>query len=589
MSVADAARSRYATLAALALIGLAALAVGFVGDPNVRIQRYARFAVPVLWANLALVAALALRAARAWRLAEVRAELRSGAVAAAAIAVLVAGLALLVPAQMRIQMDEAQIAGTAYGVWAQQAPILPATGIVDAQGIHPYTLSVDKRGALLPVLLSLAQSPGAFVLERGYALNLALGFAALLAFYALLRRWWRPEVALAGVLFLAANPTFAWCMRSIELEMLNLLLLALAGLALVSTLRTRDTRYALLLVWLGPLLAQGRYESAIASVLGLAIAAVVIARAGPRPWERLLLLAAPLAYLPLAWQRAKPFEFGLGQIGSDHAFGLDHFWNHLVGALNFFGRPNALDPLAPLQLALALLAVLLLVPAWRAAARDAPDRLALPAIRAAVLGITAVVFALAWGNLNSPTDVRLGLPLMMAIAAAAAGALDRLRGRKLLPPGGVALVAGVALLASTPAIRSDAGYGDMLAGPGLNHAMAWSRDALPQCRALYVSPYAQYFLTRQRSSLRPADLRERWPMVQAAARAGVVDLVLAVQLGDLKTNRPVAENVLPDGFEARELLSERAGPAVAVRVSALDDPSSRLESRNPACRLPPAR
>lgn len=578
-------RLPWSGIAAVLLGATLAGAVGFLPASERRIGWFVEYGVPVLWITLlaalilgVVVAARALRAAPWRRVAE-------SVFAAGALALALGAVVAPVPARMRILADEYLIAGTGLGIWAAAKPLVPTSGVEVGPMFRSLSQFIDKRGLTVPALGATLHLVRGYRLEHGYWINLAAAWATLVAMFVLVREGTDAGAALAAGLLLLAVPPFDWAVRSQALESVNLFLIVASATIALSLARRPDARLALLLAALGPLLAQARYESSLFALLGFGLAAVALwrARSGVGPWLGLALV--PFGYLPLAWQRAIPFGFEMQTIGADHAFGLDYLAGNGAHAARLLAHPGPLLPAAPLLLVLAVLALALGTPSWRAAMRRRDPRAwTLAALAACAAAVELLVLAFAWGDLEDPATLRLGLPLFAVLAGLAALALHGLRERFRVP---IALpLAGAVLVASLGPIRAEAGYDAMLAGPGMNAAAAIVHDAFPGCRVLFVTEYPGYFTAQRVSAVSPTEAEQQWPQIRSLAQAAGLDGAIAIQIANRAAGLPLPGNRLPEGFATRVLAEEEAGPSVLVRLVAVDRADAPLgATHSGACTL----
>ena len=575
-------------LAAFAASGLAAAALGFLPATERRIALYAEWALPIVLASLLVALACA---AAAWRERAASPPTASGgrdrvvdAGCLLAIAALVAAIAYAVPAQMRIQADEYMIGGVALGIWHGGAPLLPSSGFYSPDGmLVPESVALDKRGLLVPLLVAILHHVRGFDPGTAFVRNLVVGFAALASVFAFVRRCAPASTALLAAALLAAHPVFAWAIRSVSLEPLNLALLAgSATLALAGLARPTPWR-ALSLAWLAPLVAQTRYESIVFSLLALALAFVVLARSPHRRVHVALIAATPLAFLPYAWQRAASFTHGLDAIGATHAFGLDHFARHLPALAELYLLPSAANPLGPaLPLLCAGWAVLALARRPARPVFTEPDARRVAALYAvAVAVVSAIVLAYAWGDLRTEVVLRLGLPLMLLGAVAAAFAVRALAGTVRRAPAIELACAAVAIVFAMPAIASDAGYRRMDLGPALNEALRWQRARHPECRFVFVGAATPYFLLHGEHAVTVGQIDAQWPTLAERVVRNRADAFVLVQVADPRSGAPLPLfGDAPRGLRVEPIHVRDVNPFARLRLSVLTPPT-------PAPAVPP--
>ncbi|HVF35890.1 MAG TPA: hypothetical protein VND91_11265, partial [Candidatus Saccharimonadia bacterium] len=301
-----------------------------------------------------------------------------------------------------------------------------------------------------------------------------------------------------------------------------------AGLVLVIiAFRRREPVWAVLLLVSGPLLAQARYESVLAGAAVTLLGYVRLVELGTPLIGRVVAATAVFGFLPYAWQRAFPFEFGAELLVPGQSFfSAGYFFSNVGAALKVLALPEHLGWAQVLQSALAVVAV-----AAIASGRLNPDKpvrgFPLAVFVAAVAVGFCVILALVWGDLRAPFITRLGLPVAAAIAMLAgllAGKLAGLHGRMPLYA-----MLGASLLAvgsAAFAIR-DHQYDELGLGPGLNASLDWLERERPGCRVLVVTPYSAFFPLHGYSVLMPHQVVALAPDIDRRIAAGEIQEIVA--------------------------------------------------------------
>ena len=586
-------RDLFRVSAWLALGGIVAIACWVVPDPETQLRWLAATGPPIVLLNLAIVLALALRAARSVGGSGI--ESRAGVAShlkpllpALVLALVVAVLALLVQGRMRVLSDEYLIAGVSMGLGLQGLPLAPTAGLFDQHGtLSVVSASFDKRGLLVPVLVAIPHWVFGYRLEHGFAFNLVAGWLALMAMYALLRIRWGRVAALSGALLLAAQPLFAWSVRSISLEPLNLAIVLTMGVIAHRAHTRNDPAQAWLLLWLAPLATQVRYETLLLSVFALPLGIhVLAARSSPSRslWPIALL---PFAYLPFVWERAIPLDFQLDlkSIGADHAFGLDHFLVHAYALARLFTGLNAVNPFGFVMLGASLLglgwAAARLAHAWRT---RSPTRAAHTLLAIAALSLSVSILAFAWSDPYQPATLRLMLPPVAFLCVSITGLIHAVGSRfgRGDPVLGLAALTGFAV--AVPAIRTDILYDRLNLGPALNGAYDFVTTTHRGCRYVYVAENAGYFLVRGESALPSKELTPNWARVGTGVATGLYDGVLLVRPVDLRKRVFIYDAVVPAGYVARELANIALNAGAGFRLEALNSETAPLPaSRRREC------
>lgn len=323
----------------LAAAGPVWLALGFGPSTEDRVRMFNGAGPTVVVVSAAIALALFLVALGA---TTPRLRLsRSGWLAAVVLACAMWIAAALVPAKMRVQADEYLISGTAMRLSVDGVPQFIGSGWIESNGqIHPATSLNDKRGLLVPLSIAATYRLLGHGVDRVFYVNLVYGLFATWLIYAVARRFVAPAIALSAALLLLSHPVFVWTARSGGMEPANLALLLLAAWCALRFADSHAPAAHLALVALGPVLAQARYESVLlgAALVLLGYWQLVRSRAGP--WPRIAAAAIAGGFLPFAWQRAIPFEFGLELIDASAPFSAASLGVHLGHLLVAFSDPR---------------------------------------------------------------------------------------------------------------------------------------------------------------------------------------------------------------------------------------------------------
>ena len=574
-------RAEWSGFALIAAAAVAALVLGFAVSAETRVGWLLAFGSSIVTLNLLLAVALG----GAW-LVHV---LRPGAVsrnaddliALLAIGVALAGMALLVPALMRGQSDESRLLGMAFGLKVLHQPAVVHAGLYAADGTFTGLLAIpDQRGLLFPILLRLSAGSG-FEVARAFGLNLLLAWLTLVGTYVLARRWCSAGTALAAVFLLLASPVFVWSARSLGFEVLNLCLIVWSAVVAVHAAETGDRRATALLVLLGPLLAQARYESALLGAFSILLAfALLRARRQRLGALWLAFAAAPLLLLPTAWVRALPFQYDLSQINASHAWGLDYVLPHLASLAFYLVNPTPYNPIGAFLIVGVALAGIAL---WRLRRDRLPMSVkAALACAGAIAAVTLLIMAFAWGDLSYPSVVRLVLPLTLLLSLAAAGGYAWAR-RSYLGSSALELgLAGALLVASLWSTATDIGYVRAELGPALNAARDWAKAAFPKCRILYVSAEGAFFVEHGWSAIHPATLTERWPAVARVMQEMRYDSLVGVEIFSRTRGVPIGVQA-PADMKRFAIDEGDVNPYVHLSFVALDRADAPLPTARDGC------
>lgn len=582
-------RLRALLLVATSAAALAAFALGFLPETQVRLARLALLG-PALVQMCVALAAFALLAhavrTRVWRAAPAaRAEVLGLALACG---ILVLGLVHVVPQRMRIQEDEALLGATALALARGQPAIAPTAAWVAPDGaMRVLSTQLDQHRLAFPVLLSLMHRALGYAADNGLLLNALLGWGLALCLCLVGRARGSAALGFAWAAAFAFTPLYIASQASAGLEVVNLFFLALSLLVAESAVRSREPALLIcVLAILGPLLAQSRTESVLPALAFYALALYLTWRAPTRLTVAALALA-PLLYLPAAWHLAKPYAVRAELLDEHASFALRYLIDNTKAAFEFLVEPSELDPVAPFPLAIAGagLVALLVAAVKRRVAWSTKD-LPLAVFVLGALAGTAVNLVYVWGNVYIAISARMLLVALLLLAFAMVATLAWAR-RAFAPRVPLELIA--CLLLAVPSL--DAARGDLLGdmqevAPAQHVVRDWARHVVPRCRLLIATSSSTYFMLQGWSTMTAPQAYAQWGEVRRRYAAGEFDAVVGVQLDDLPpwALSPTAP-VLP-GYVSREVFEERPGQMSPLRVVLINSREQPLVPRaDSACVL----
>jgi len=559
---------------AVALAGLIALALGFLPEPQTRVRWWADAGPEIVQAAL-----FALPVLLAWAVRQSRAAGRAGTGLPAAelmcMLLLVLAAALLmrgIEPAFRIQADESLQVGTGFGLHLSGKPLVPSAGHYDAAGVlHADHFGMDKRGLLLPVLLSWMHALLGYSPRHGFLLNALATAAVPVLAYAGLRALSGRAVALAGGLLVLAHPVLLWCGTASGFESLNLACLLAAWAALAHGARATLPALVVAGALFAALAAQARYESVLYAAVAFVLAAHALSVTGSVRW-RIALAAVSIVFVPYAWQRAAAFELSMVELGTGGpAFAPATLFQNLLHAVGLFAARRDFEPIG---LALVALAIVACWPRRAATAVPDPERAAGVRISqglAVGTGLLMVpVLAYAWGDLRDPVTLRLGLPAMALLSLAAAGGLARTLAAIRLPQGLAPAVALVGMVATSGATARPYGGDGQPVATAQNAALAWLRAGAGECRPLILFQFPTAFVVEGVSAVSGRDPVGHWPRYRDWVARGDVGGVWWLEVYDPVSGRPYPNVQPPEGFVRTLLVDRTALPRIAFRVHALD-------------------
>ncbi|MBX3462876.1 MAG: glycosyltransferase family 39 protein [Planctomycetes bacterium] len=476
------------------------------------------YAAPALALLLALAVALA-----AVGVGGALRAVRRGWPALIGAAALVLVVVAVSPPALRVQFDESTLVAVSQGMHHERAALL-ATGAVPYDGgVLRLESTVDKRPPLFPFLVSLVHDLTGARIANAFAVNAVLLGGLLLLAFAALRPRLGTTAALAAPLLLLAVPLTGIVATSAGFDLLAGLLFAAVLLAALRFAAAPDGRRAAVLLALGGLFAQARYESLPALLVVLALVAWrtrgrfvpgrgVAALAVAEAW-----LAAPVVAL---WLHARQPNF-YPEAGGQPLLALGHLGAHVPPFVGHWFAPALANPLPGV---LALAAVPALVLRWGRRQAGFADLL----VGVPVAAVT--LLALAWfhGDVREPTALRLFLPLawlsaLLPLAALPARPADR-RGASWLV---LAAAAGLAAARLTELARGAAW--PRLANAELATAMERAVDAAPvgagSGRTLWLTVAAQHLIVRGHAALSPEAFGRRAAEVRQSVADGRIGAI----------------------------------------------------------------
>ncbi len=355
----------------------------------------------------------------------------------------------LQPGGFKITMDEPVMASASLRMHVHQEVMVTARTHLIQDSFTQLDGYVDKRPYFYPFLVSLVHDLTGYRSENGKWLNLAITPLLLGLLFYLGRIYGPPLGGYLAVSLVATLPLVAMNVNGVGFELLNLVMLMATLLAGVFYLKQPSERRLDLLILLGILLAQTRYESAL-YILAVGVVILIGWARERRIILSLLSCLAPLLCLPIALRQKIIREHeGFWQLSEETttAFGIGFIPDNLIHALRFFfgwsDRPQANSLLLSVVFVLAVIGFAYL------AARRHPSRQ--PAadpdfkIGAMVFGGVAVfnfslLMAYHWGQLDDIMATRIVLPfilLQILVVAAFIRRLGAVRKHSLLCLAGI--------------------------------------------------------------------------------------------------------------------------------------------------------
>ncbi|MFZ5951551.1 MAG: hypothetical protein ACOYXC_12655 [Candidatus Rifleibacteriota bacterium] len=327
-----------------------------------------------------------------------------------------------VPGEFRILADETNLLGTSMSMYDSHECCNPTAVLNYFYGMKRTLESViDMRPAFFPFHLYVFHSLFGYDPANGFRVNILAAFFILAIFYALIE----PEIgklsAFLGILVLFSFPLLILYIRSCGFETVNLLwLMILVFLCRMFLQNPQASKLEMIFLTL-PLLAQTRYESALAvfCVTPVLLYKMPVAEYNCLSWKTVI---APFLFLPVAWLRIVTFSIQAFQVNSiEEAFSLNLVEKNFVQFVKFiFGHQREYGMVSILGF-LAIAGLIKYMIDQFVNSKESEKKS--PAFLLIVSGLAAVHLlarmAYFWGDLTLQYTSRLGLvflPLLSFLA-----------------------------------------------------------------------------------------------------------------------------------------------------------------------------
>ncbi|MBL8729450.1 MAG: glycosyltransferase family 39 protein [Planctomycetes bacterium] len=458
-----------------------------------------------------------------WRQANApgRALLRSWPGALAAV-VLVAVVFTVAPPTLRVQFDETSLASVAQNMHAQRAALM-TTGAVPFDGeLVRLENTVDKRPPLFAFLVGLVHDVRGDRVGNAFVVNAALLGLGLVLVFAAVRARLGLVAGFAAQLLLVSVPLTGLVASSGGFELLATVLFAAVLLAALAFVRQPDGTRAFVLLALGGLFAQARYESlpAFALVVLLVLVAVrrrfvpgrgTIAVAVLQGW-----LLAPILGLAVYARRPDFYPEAAGA----PLLAVRHLAAHAPAFGSHWFDPALANPLPGQVAIVAALAWLLRLARRRATFADA-------LVVAPVAAVTLVALLWFYGDVREPTALRLFLPAAWLSALGPVVLLTPESGRA---PRWLLLVAALVLAGLRLGELARGTTFPRLPNAELAAAIERTVAAVPgtdddRRHTLWVAVTAQHLILRGHAALPPRSFLARLQEVGDYAQRGHIRIV----------------------------------------------------------------
>jgi hypothetical protein len=467
---------------------------------------------------------------------------------------------------LRVLSDEANLVGTSKNLFASKTATFTVSGKNYYDSYWDVDVSIDRRPALFPFLVSLVHALLGYSYQNAFLLNLAFLPVFLLTSYRLAKSLGGETFGLVAALLVAAHPITLLAVRSAGFDFLA----TCFGLLVIKSVydfNQRPQPAQLAILWLNLcLFAEIRYESAlfIPPVVCLLLLFDKIEASTLRPYAFVYALS-PAFLLPRLWQsllRGSIPEQEPGTIALS-------FSNFVANAAEYF-RPllspgDAYPAHATLVIGVGVVGVL----SWLIGARKgdwrSPDRRFAGFVAVWLALQTLISFSYFWGKAQYPSAARLMLGLDTFFSFAAAWALTQMlsRWRPL-----VAVLTAMALLLMHLPIASQHRFLNRLT-QSRESATTWRFfEGLAEKRILIVTDRPNHFTIMSYGAM-SFDAARRDPYLLTAFARHLFYDIYVIQQVELSTNELRPGYELWPNRKLEPVLEFQNDADVLVRVSRL--------------------
>ena len=483
---------------------------------------------------------------------------------------LVALTVLASPPDFRILADETNLLGMSQAFYEERSCHNPTQALNYYHGIKRTISSVvDTRPAVFPFLTAATHSLTGYRPENVFVVNAVAGFLILLLCYLLVQQWFGRFWGICAMLLLASFPLFILYMTSGGFDVVNLLFALLLICLSWAFIRQPQAEKAEILFLTLPLLAQTRYESALAvfCVIPLVLSWL------PRPeyahltWRTPLI---PLLFLPAAWLRVINYSQKAFQVDDiEKAFGLDHLWANIQHALPFFmGNEKAYGMVTPVAAA-ALIGLVWLLADTLYKRRAESTFLAFGVFTAAFFMLHALArFAFFWGDLRLQYTSRLGLIFLPPLVFLAVYALHRLTRNLYLSRNWVLIGAVLLMIHGWPVAGKNLAVRDIFYYRELKTVREFLQHNYPNKKGyILVADLSNLYVPFNYSTVTPAWLTANADEAARSLEKRTWQNLLVLQKINIATNNPVPGSEIPARFTLTTLYESQLNTEKLLRIS----------------------
>jgi hypothetical protein len=491
------------------------------------------------------------------------------------VALVLTGLLYLsVPGEYRILADETNLLGMSLAMYETHECCNPTEAIFYNHGMVNFLETViDMRPAFYSFLVFIAHSIFGYAPSNAFLVNLTACFFILVLLYYFVEKFLDSKMGLAAICLLTAFPLYALYVRSAGFETMNLLWLMLLVFLICMFAQKRDAVTAEVLLLTLPLLAQTRYESALAVVVALPVIFLFLEKQNYQNLTFRTPLIA-LLFLPVAWLRIITFSSKAFQVTElNKAFGFDIFVDNIRRAIPFLFGHDASYGMVPMIAFLCCAGLVkLIIDITSGSFRfNSLKKVLLGSVLVLTLLHAAARFFYFWGNLTLQYTSRLGLvflPVIVALAVYFCGALQK---QFRIRFSWFAVAAILLVVYGLPVAAKNLGVREIHFFREFKSVSQFLFKKYPKAdRVIVLSDLANLYVPFRYSAIYTGNARKNPEMVENLLNGHKFLHVIAVQKIRRDNGEVATQSVLPDNYQLHTLFEAELSAKEFVRISSVE-------------------
>ncbi len=487
------------------------------------------------------------------------------------------------PPDYRILADETNLLGMAQAFYEERSCHNPTQALNFYHGIKRTISSVvDMRPAFYPFLTAAAHALTGYRPENAFMVNAVAGFGILLLLYLLVQCWYGRFWGVVAMLLLSSFPLFVLYMTSAGFETVNLLFAIILVFTAWKFIEQPQAAGAELMFLTLPLLAQTRYESALAVFCVIPLVLICLPKEdyGRLTWRTVLI---PILFLPVAWLRVVTFSQRAFQVENiAQAFGLNHLSANLYNALPFFAGSEKAYGMVPLLAGMAVAGLIWLLSDLFSARQIERRGLVFAGFVAMFFVLHAAArFAYFWGDLRLQYTSRLGIVFLPVLVGLAIYLLRQLARTVGLSRNWAPLLAILLMIHGWPVAGQNLGVRDIFYFREFKTVREFLQQHYPNPKGyILVSDISNLYIPFNYSSVSPSWVELNPDEVEQSLKKGTWQRLLVVQKINIATGQPVAGSEIPARFSLKPLYHSQLSPEKFIRISVYEPPCNEIQKSN---------